>query len=283
MAQNTTDKYIAPMQSFLVEIAEDVDMPSGLTLTFNPETMSTTSTTSLLRASQNTTANNLTITASNVNGNTTTWLRQSPEANDNFCNEDFSKIIESANSSPSVYTLTTTREGKTRALLLNSIQSNKTVVPIGITSTYSGSYTLTFSGMDSYDAKIFLIDTQKGTEMDITEQTEFSYTFTHNGSTKSSLEDRFILRFEQFSPTGIDEFQSENNIVVYVQGSDLFILSNESDLTKIQVYDLHGKLLIQEVPTNSSLCRLEDVLPNSGVYLIKIHTKQGVVSKKIIR
>lgn len=160
----TVDKFIPPMQSVLLEVATNLNN-NALTLTFDP-IMAQTNTTAMLRAEDPVTDNFLTITASNANGASSTWLRRSEDASDDFCDEDFSKIVNQPNTTPVIYTLAPTNKGDLRALLLNSICSNDLIIPIGIASTYSGETTLNISGMDKFDSKVYFIDAIDGTEQE---------------------------------------------------------------------------------------------------------------------
>ncbi|MDL2224277.1 leucine-rich repeat domain-containing protein [Bacteroidales bacterium OttesenSCG-928-M06] len=271
------DEYIAPMQSFLVEVANGIT-GQGITFTFNAETMAMTNTATKLRADENP-SNRLTITASNANGSVSTWLRQADDANDTFCNGDFSKIIDAVNTTPQVYTLTSTKEGKLRALFMNSIQSNQIIVPIGVASTYSGEIDFAISGMDSYNAKVYFVDTE-GTEQEISDQDEFTYSFTHDGTT---VENRFYLRLAPKDLTAIDKVE-KNPILVSAQDSDLLILSSESNLiTSVQVYDLQGRLLSGENISGSSRYRMNNALVNSGIYIVKVYTEKETISVKVIK
>lgn len=280
-SNETATKFIPPMQSVLLEVAAGVNK-AALTLTFDP-TMAKTSSGVNLRASNEIKDNLLTITASNPNGTSSTWLRRSAEASDDFCNEDFSKIINQPNTAPVVYTLVPTSKGESRALLLNSVNSDDLIVPIGMASTYSGEISLDIRGMDNYDARVYLIDAIEKTSTEISKQSVFTLSFDYKGETKSSLENRFSLRFSPKSDTGIDS-PKETKITAYTIENDLIVVSDDSDpILSLTIYDLQGRNIRQEQADKTAFCKIENAFPAPGVYILKVRTSQGVRDLKIIR
>ena len=279
---NTTDKFIAPMQSFLIEVATDA---TDLSLTFTPETMATTNTDTKLLTDQKMIADRLTITARNEHGEIKAWVRQLQDASDDFCYYDFSKLIDNPGNLPEVYTLVNLDNGQPRALLMNSIQSNDVVIPVGIASTYKGNISLTISGMDNYNAKVFLIDAIENTETEITDQAEFTLTFDYQSNNNvSALESRFNLRFAPKSPTGIENGNVEEKVKAFPSGNDLIVTSSAMNpVQSVAMYDLQGRRLLQKDVEKTAFCKIENILLHPGVYIVKIQTEQGVKEIKIIR
>lgn len=276
----SASQYIAPMQSFLVEVAT----AGTITFSFDAEKMTMANTDAMLKVPQtNAVLNHMLIKASNANGSSTATLRQSETANNVFCNEDFSKIIDSPNNQPIIYTLTETDNANPRALLVNSIQSNQATIPIGITSTYSGKITLEISGMDNYNASIFFIDIAANTEVEITGMTDYSYSYTHKGNIPS-LENRFYLRLAP-ATTGISDTKEPNiQTSAYIQDSDLVVLSSNNNLIyEISVYDTQGRLIASQSEPGVLISKLNHVINHVGICIVKIQTSEGVRSIKVIR
>jgi len=277
----TTDQYIAPMQSFLVEVADGV---TDLTLDFDAATMAVTSTTSVLLAPAAPASNRLVITATNEKGSDTAFLRQSDDAKDSFCNDDFSKLIDNVSDRPEVYTLVGVDNGKSRALLMNTIQSNNVVIPVGIASNQKGRMSISVKGMDSYLADIFFVDAVSHTETEITGRDSFTYSFEYAPEGENStLEDRFSLRVQP-APTAIDRPAADNNIQAYFSNSDLIITAAGNDaILSVAIYDPRGVCLVQAPGNGSAQQRLSNALTNRGVYIVKVRTQQGARDIKIIR
>lgn len=139
------------------------------------------------------------------------------------------------------------------------------------------------SGMDNYDARIFFVDAEAGTETDITGMADFTYTFNHTPEKDPTLEDRFNLRFSPRTETGMEDYGMDK-IISYVSGNDLIVTSSEANpILSVAVYDLQGRCLSQKEAGKVTSCKIENVFHAKGVYILKIHTTQGINESKIIR
>jgi len=282
----SVDRFIAPMQSFLVELTADAitAAQSGtLPLEFNPEIAGVSTATTLRSSSLP--IDRLTISASNPHGKTTAWLRRSEDARDNFCDRDFSKIIDNPTDRPEVYTLVNRENGKMRALLMNSVESDDIIVPIGFLSTYKGENTLCVEGMDGYEANVFFVDAKEKKEIDITKKAIFSYAFTPDSETGSpAIENRFSLHFTPLHTTGIRENAPESKIVAYVSGADLIVNSSTQDIIRsISVYDMQGQCIAGQNAISAPSYQMDNLFRTIGVYVVKVYTGQGAKSIKVIK
>jgi len=282
----SADRYIAPMQSFLVELTENAisSAQSGnLLLEFNPEIAGVSTTTTLRSSSL--LVDRLTISASNPHGETTAWLRRSEDARDNFCDRDFSKIIDNATDRPEVYTLVNRENGKARALLMNSVKSDDIIVPIGFLSTYKGENTLCVEGMNDYQANVFFVDAKEKKEIDITKKATFSYAFTPDSETGNpAIENRFSLHFTPLHTTGIRENAPEPKIVAYLSGANLIVNSSTQDIIRsISVYDMQGQCIAGQNSISASSYQMTNLLQTTGVYVVRVYTGQGAKSIKVIK
>lgn len=282
---------IAPMQSFLVELINTHD--GNLNFTFTAADMAKTDVNIMLKSNKadKTERNSLKISAENAVGTVDTYVKQSDEAHDGFCNADISKIIDYPAKSglPEVYTLTS-GENARKAVAINTVRSNDLIIPIGIVSTYSGETTFTLSGMDSYDADICFIDLNGDLqETDITGRNEFTYSFTHSpvitSGAATAMEDRFMLRISTPPTTGFDNNSSAGDLTTYVKGNDIVFVSTAGNVIEdISLYDLQGRCLYKQDNIGSLLYTAENVLRTDGtVYIAKIKTANGVKEIKIIK
>jgi len=283
LGDGSTARFIAPMQSFLVELTDEAILAAqnnNLFLEFNP-TIAGVNTSTILKTSSAPVANRLTLTASNLYGEISTWLRRSEYAEDTFCTMDFSKIIDKPTDRPEIYTLVNKENGKARALLMNSIQSDDIVIPIGFVSTYAGENTLHIEGMDRYQANVFFVDTKENAEIDITGKEIFNYTFA---SDLETVENRFSLRFTPKFATGIGDNTPESKIVAYVSGTDVVINSSTQDMIQsISLFDVQGRCLAQVNSVNAVSYTMNNALTTMGVYIIKVHTERGVKDIKVVK
>jgi PKD repeat protein len=109
---------------------------------------------------------------------------------------------------------------------------------------------------------------------------EFTISLTVNDGNGTDMETKlnYIKVGDVFSVQEI----SSDMIDLYPNPSNGFIkLTSVIDMTMVQIYDQSGKLLLSNKLSNKSeTINLEDF--NSGIYLIKIHTEKGSLSKKLI-
>ncbi len=285
---NGPNPMVAPFQSILVETA----VSGNLELVFNAKDMAKTDTGVKLKSTKFLQTNKLTIKAANPAGEVSTIIRQSEDADDNFCNMDLSKIIAMPvmNQRPEIYTLALTDNGEKRAVAVNTIQGYDMLIPIGIITAYSGSMQLELNGMDTYSAKITFIDVEANQpETDITGKSEFCYPFTYTAKLNAdksaiAVEDRFMIRISPKTTTGIND-PDNDDLTAYVNNKDLIVTAGKSDnkINTIILYDVHGRMIYSENNINHNFFKAEGVLESSGVYIVKVHTEKGVKEIKIIR
>lgn len=81
---------------------------------------------------------------------------------------------------------------------------------------------------------------------------------------------------------GVDENNLSEEINIFPNpSSGEFSIKSEKLIEEIYVYDITGKLILQQIPnTNQSVVHLSAV---SGMYFVKIKTDTGIISKRIIR
>lgn len=279
MGDGSANRLIAPMQSFLVE----TQVAGELNLTFDVTTMAVTNPGTVLKASRVAAANQLTITATNSYGETSVYLRRMQNAANGFDHHDFSQIIDKPDNKPRVYTLVDNMGSSQRALLMNSVDGNDAIVPIGLVSTGDDEIDLTISGMDNYADEVYFIDEQENTEVKISGQATYTYAFEHDPNKSQRVENRFKLRFSPRETTGLEENGTESGITAYTTGNDLVIISSDSDkIGLVMIYDLQGRCLMQKDTGGITFCKIEDVFHTTGVYIVRVHTEKGIKKIKII-
>jgi len=84
------------------------------------------------------------------------------------------------------------------------------------------------------------------------------------------------------SPTGINSIEKEGVSIYPVPAKDiLYIKSHEDLIVNAQIYDVHGKLLINKIDeTNNIKLNLTNL--HVGAYIVKIKTEKNTLTRKII-
>ena len=273
-----TGSLIAPLQGFLVEKS---DGASSSSLNFT-ETMATAEATTL-RSSANI-GDKLDIVARNSVGGVLTFIAKREGGQDSFGDLDARKIINDLSDIPEVYTLKPYKD-KTIAAAVNIIGNDDLVIPIGLATSYTGNITLSFSGMDSYNAKLSLIDVETNKEIDLTGLASYDYDVNYTPKTVNGsvavCEDRFFIRISK-AMTGLQETLAETVKVFETNGGLIQIISSASNpIKEAAVYDLQGALKYKESAIHAASHTINKHWP-AGVYIVKVISENTINNVKLI-
>lgn len=119
------------------------------------------------------------------------------------------------------------------------------------------------------------IVTAKNAEFAPNQALEFSIVATGAGLTATG-QTTHRLNFE--APTAIDEYVVENTRIYPNPAAEVLFISTPLDSYEIEITDLLGKTIqkigyTREINTNNL---------SNGLYLMKLHTPQGTLTKKIV-
>ena len=276
---NTLTQWISPLQAFLVEKPEN---PQSGSLDFN-ESMATVNTGVTFRSSADS-ENKLDIIAKNPKGEVLTFIAKRDGGQDTFGDSDARKIMNDISDLPEVYTLKPYKSGSI-ATAVNIVNSDDLLIPIGFATSYTGNITFSFNGMDRYDANLSLVDVETGRTIDLTGLTSYDYVVNYtpkqaNGET-SACEDRFFIRISK-TITGLRETIAEK-VNVYEANDHIQVVSSASDpIKEVSIYNLQGALMYKESSINA-ISYMVNGPWNSGVYIVKVYTAQGVTVRKIVK
>ena len=275
IADNSLGQYIAPLQGFLVEKADNANNPVD-PLVFSA-TMASVQDVQLLRSSA-VKANTLYIDASNPMATIRTIIAKRDGGQDEFGNMDARKITNGVSNLPEIYTLKPSK-GSVVATGVNVINKDDELIPLGLTTNYAGEIKLSFSGMDTYDAAISFIDTKEKTETNLTGLSSFDYTFNNTG-TPATCEDRFFFRISK-SATGLTE-PIADKVNVFESNGLIQVISGTSDpIKEVSVYSLQGALLYRESSLQSVSHTVNRSLP-TGAYIVKVISEKTSDNVKVI-
>ncbi|WP_395066278.1 ice-binding family protein [Flavobacterium sp.] len=152
------------------------------------------------------------------------------------------------------------------------------VVALGFKSDVATTYTISlnhFDGLFSDGQDIYLRDTTNGI---ITNLKTSSYTFT-------TLSGVFNSRFEllyQNQLSNLDQNNNPNQIIIYNQNSNLVINSGNKMMSKIKIYDITGRLLMDKENINATQFTLAMNIKNN-VYVVQVTSIDNeITTKKVI-
>jgi hypothetical protein len=151
-------------------------------------------------------------------------------------------------------------------------------VPVGMKVNRTGTYTISLSQLENFDANtlIYLEDTQTHMMHNLRAG---AYNFTV--ATTGTIDNRFIIHFQPLS-TSVKNIDDQHT--VNVRGNvNRLVVTKRSDvnINGINLYDVAGKLIHQWNNFTSGENIQLDINVSEGIYLVKVSTDAGEQSVKI--
>ncbi|MGA9637319.1 T9SS sorting signal type C domain-containing protein [Flavobacterium sp.] len=154
------------------------------------------------------------------------------------------------------------------------------IIPLGYTSTINGDFTIAIDKTDGFLAnqEVFLEDKSTGI---FTNLKKGSYTFA---TQKGIYNDRFVISYVAKTSLDNDNFvTNENSLVVFHKDNKITVQSSDKSISKVQLYDVSGKLILEKSKINTNEAILSYLHSVEQVLIVKVTFENGhVISKKII-
>ncbi|NNJ81653.1 MAG: DUF1028 domain-containing protein [Flavobacteriaceae bacterium] len=156
-------------------------------------------------------------------------------------------------------------------------------IPMGFASQVEDvtTYVISIAGLEGANlsnTRVYLIDNQ---ENSITDLTLENYEFKSN---KGTFNERFTLQFEEENILG-QTTNTLDSVTVYPNPIE-DVLNIQSDgilMNTIQIFDVRGRSMAQQIVNNQNTVMLDISSYPSGVYFVRIVTEEELITKKIIK
>ena len=152
------------------------------------------------------------------------------------------------------------------------------IVPLGFKSVLAGNYNIAIDHVDGFftdSEAIYLKDNLTNTIHDLRLA---PYTFSTEAGVFNT---RFELRYNNLLAVSQPSF-TVNNVVVYKQNQELVINAGKTEISKVQVYDVRGRLLVEKTNVNATELHMNPGVSNQ-VLLVKITSiTNEIVIKKVV-
>ncbi|MDR1809937.1 MAG: T9SS type A sorting domain-containing protein [Prevotella sp.] len=272
-----SERYVSPLQSFIVE---KKNPNSIVDLIYNPAAMTDTrfspqSPYGLKSAKETETPDGVLFIIAGYNAvkNSTVLVNIPGESNSYSPNDAGKLFYDNDVSKPqlSVYTLTPESE----ALAINASGDFDGVeIPVGVRTNITGKVRLDFSGVEKFGHKVYLLDGNKEIDLNANPSYTAAIAAPHTGEFYE-INDRFALRFLK-NGTGIETIDS--HVRISSEHGKILIRSDEA-MNSVEVLSASGlRVFLSEDKTCFANV---DVAPER-VYIVKIMTEKGVVTRKVI-
>ena len=251
----STRPLIAPLQSFFVEVKENVTSPNVI---FNENMQVLGGTSDGLRS----TSDVLYLTATNADGKVSrAAVAYSGMASDDYRSGEDAELFLDSNLGdvPMVYTVAGT--------MATSINARPTCdrVPLGVYGTRDEEVTLRFEGTEAFGG-VKLYDARTGQATALRESTELRVATNDYG--------RYYLIGGV--PTGTESIHPGNDIEIYsIRPGEIVVTSTGVPLREARVYGVNGALVTRQSLTNQSVYRL--AVPGNAIYMIYAEDAEGII------
>lgn len=152
------------------------------------------------------------------------------------------------------------------------------IVPLGLKATAQGNYTIGIDHFDTQfnDANIYLEDKLLNI---IHNLKSAPYSFT---SAVGTFDNRFVLRYTENTLSNNDPSVLENSVVIYTDDK-LNVTSTLEPIKEVMVYDILGRVLVQNTKVNSNTFTAATLNPTQTTLIVKVTLENGaVINKKVI-
>lgn len=151
-------------------------------------------------------------------------------------------------------------------------------VDLGTNHYAAGVHTIALGkkeGIFDNEQHVYLKDKHTNT---ITDLSAGDYVFN---AVAGNTENRFEIVYENDLVLGTDN-QVRKNLIIYRNGDEFIIKSNDDKITEVELYDSVGRLLISTKP-NATEARINVSHLSNAFYLLKIDQNGKISSKKVIK
>lgn len=264
-------RFIAPLQAFFV------NMLSGMTqVLFNPANVSVAVAGNGNKLKSNESREDiLKISLKMGNYENIALLATLPNASDDYSStEDIYKLFSYQPATPEIYTVVDNQAIEVNAM---STQGEEKTIPLGIKTSLLGDFNISIEGSDSFNAykSIQLIDVQENETYDLKEKSDFTF----SKMSANNVEGRLYIKFSESGTTGFNNTIS-NHIDVIINDAWINVSSPNSNIQKIELYDVSGYLYYKNDSVNSLYYGFN---PNaqSGIYILKVVVDSQIKVVKI--
>jgi hypothetical protein len=194
---------------------------------------------------------------------------------------DFDSLFDgktiAAGNSVSIYTMNGEDELAIQGKSLPFSETDS--IPIGYSTTLNGELSIDLDDFDGVftTQNVYLLDKTTNTFHDLKNS---PYTFV---TTSGNFEERFELRFINEALSIIIPTITDNDIKIIAKNYQLEVLSPAMAISKIEVYDILGKLLFTKNDLDTNLFQTNTLQLSSQVLLVKVTLDNGErVTKKTV-
>jgi len=154
------------------------------------------------------------------------------------------------------------------------------IIPLGYRSSIIGDMTISIDHADGdlLDKTIYLYDKETGTVHDLKNG---GYTF----STLSGVfTNRFIISYSADKSLGVDDLTHiPKNFLVVSKDKTISLISSESALSEVSIFDITGRLLYSNHKIGTSELKISNIHPQDQILLVKTTLDNGqTITKKVL-
>ncbi len=271
------NKYIAPMQSFFLDVKEG----DSIRLKFTPAASTAVGyNVSRLKAATGEPADLLRLSLKAGEKSSVAFVALAQGASEGYkAGEDIFKLFSPMADVPEIYTVA---DKTAIEINVTDIGAGDMLIPVGIKTAQTGTMNLEITGAGNVQSgkEIYLIDREKNKKYDLrSSQAAISF---EKESADNHLEGRFYLSFEAVggTPTGSEEQPDAADAILVFVNDGYVTVSSSEEITGLKLYDPSGKMIYSRTGSGKYIEKF--AIPQSGVSILTIQTVDRIENRKII-
>ncbi|WP_163409884.1 calcium-binding protein [Flavobacterium ajazii] len=150
-------------------------------------------------------------------------------------------------------------------------------VVLGYKTQISGNFSISIDHLDgifSGQQEVYLEDKELKIQYDLKKE---PYKFS---TQKGIFNNRFVLKFSNKTLNLIDIQKNKTGVVIF-QKKGQIVIESDSAIQKVQIYDLAGKLILEQNFNQNSIV-ISNLKSKNQVLVFKVKTENGLETKKVI-
>jgi len=151
--------------------------------------------------------------------------------------------------------------------------------PLGLYVTIPGTIKIELHSLENFteNINVFVYDSLEET------YTKINNAFYENTTDAGAFQNRYFIAFKEPSLSS-DDFSNTENDIKYLRNSGELLLDNNSieHITELSIFNVQGQRLLHKTQLQTKRFKLDFKTNSNTIYIVKLKTPNGVISKKII-
>lgn len=154
---------------------------------------------------------------------------------------------------------------------------NSKVYPLGLFVTIPGSIKIALNSLENFTEEIdvFIYDSVEETYNKINDN------IYENSTEVGDFLDRYFIAFKEPNLSS-DDIKENDFSIKYLRNSGELLLDTINDTSELTIYNTLGQITLHQERIRTKRFKINFNYKRNSVYIVKVRTPKGIISKKII-